>query len=87
MFVVSNRNIILPSKNGDKTFPLSRGFIGDIPSWACETDYFAALVQDGKISIPKSDKDKDIKVGENKKQSRNTKNSKDSKETVQNTVE
>lgn len=60
MFVVSKRNIILPSANGEKTYPLARGFIGEIPDWAAQTDYFRALVADGKIGVPASHQDKDV---------------------------
>ena len=60
MFVVSKRNIILPSADGLKSYPLARNFMGEIPEWATKTAYFKELVKDGKISVPKSKKDKDI---------------------------
>lgn len=66
MFVVSKRNIILPSPDGSQAFPLSRGFMGEVPDWAAQTPYFAELVKDGKIGVPESKKDKDIAGAEEK---------------------
>lgn len=59
MFVLSKRNVILPSPDGSKKVTVKRDFVGEIPDWAAETDYFRALVADGKISVPKTKKDKD----------------------------
>lgn len=59
MFIMSKRNVILPSVDGTKKHKVSRGFVGDIPDWAAETKYFQALVADGKISVPASHQDKD----------------------------
>ena len=60
MFIVSKRNIILPSLDGSRAFPISKGYVGEIPDWAAETAYFAELVRDGKIGAPSSKKDKDV---------------------------
>lgn len=60
MFVVSKRNIILPSSDGTQTFALAKGFMGEIPDWAADTSYFQALVADGKIGVPATKKDKDV---------------------------
>lgn len=59
MFIMSKRNVILPSVDGTKKHKVSRGFVGDIPDWATKTAYFRALVADGKISVPASHQDKD----------------------------
>lgn len=61
MFIVANRNIILPSADGSQSIRVERGFMGNIPDWAAKTPYFNALVKDGKIAVPKSKKDKDIR--------------------------
>lgn len=60
MFVFSHRNVMLPSKDHSQVFPLQRGYAGNIPDWAAETEYFRRLVADGKISLPESRKDKDL---------------------------
>ena len=60
MFICSKRNIILPSKDGTMHHPVTAGFIGEVPDWACETEYFKALVKDGKIAIPETKKDREI---------------------------
>ena len=40
--------------------------VGEVPDWACKTPYFEALVNDGKIVIPASHKDKDLQEAEEK---------------------
>ena len=67
MFVLSNRNVILPSPDGSRACPVSRGFVGEIPDWAADTDYFRARVKDGKISLPASHKDRDVEVAQKKR--------------------
>ena len=62
MFIVSKRNIILPSKDGTETYFVPRGYIGSIPNWAAETEYFRALVIDGKIGTPEGRKDKAVEA-------------------------
>lgn len=66
MFIYSNRNVILRSQDGAQSYPVHRGFVGEIPEWAGDTDYFRALVKDGKISLPASHKDKDVQAAEEK---------------------
>ena len=51
MFVLSKRPIILPSPDGSTSVRLARDFVGEIPDWAAQTDYFQALVKDGKIVV------------------------------------
>lgn len=58
MFVMSKRNIVIPSPDGAQSVRLHAGFVGEIPAWAASTPYFAGLVADGKIVIPESRKDK-----------------------------
>lgn len=58
MFILSKRNVILPSADGVQSVRVARDFVGEIPDWAASTSYFAALVKDGKIVITqKSDKE------------------------------
>lgn len=59
MFIISKRRVILPSRDGTQHHLVPRDFIGEIPDWAADTDYFRALVADGKIGVPESHKDKD----------------------------
>lgn len=59
-FVVSNRNIVIPSPDGRQRVPLPRGFMGAVPDWAAETDYFKALVADGKLVVSASKSDKNL---------------------------
>lgn len=66
MFIYSDRNVILRSQDGAQAYPVRRGFVGEIPDWAGDTDYFRALVKDGKISLPASHKDKDVQAAEEK---------------------
>ena len=66
MFVLSKRNVILPSRDGSKTHLVPRDYIGEIPDWAAETDYFRRLVADGKITVPESHKDKDTQTAAEK---------------------
>ena len=66
MFIYSNRNVVLRSRDGAQACPVRRGFVGEIPDWAGDTDYFRALVKDGKISLPASRKDRDVQAAEEK---------------------
>ena len=73
MFIVSKRNIMLPSADGAQSFFVSLDFVGDIPDWAAETAYFRALVAVGKIAVPESRADKDVESA-GKRPSRRTDN-------------
>ena len=66
MFVTSKRNIILPSPDGTASVRLVRDFVGEIPEWAAQTEYYRALVADGKI-VPTGKSDKDIQKADEKK--------------------
>ena len=57
MFVLSKRNLILPGPAGTEPVRLRRDELKEIPDWAGKTDYFRALVADGKLVVTgKSDK-------------------------------
>lgn len=74
MFVVSRRNIILPGPNGEK-FHMPKDFMGKMPDWAEKSAYLEALIEDGKVIVSDSGRDKDVdaalkgkrKGGKNKK--------------------
>lgn len=59
MFVMSTRNIIIPSPDGRESVRLRRGEMGQVPAWAARTAYFKALVADGKIVVSDGKKDRD----------------------------
>lgn len=60
MFVLANRNIILPTREGDASMLVRAGSLVDIPTQFCDTPYFHALVKDGKISVPAAKSDKAV---------------------------
>lgn len=60
MFILSHRNIILTSKDGDDSLLVKAGFLGEVPEQFCNTPYFNALVNDGKIAVPAGKKDKEV---------------------------
>ena len=64
MFIVSKRNIIVPGNEVRESHFIPKGYVGNVPGWVAETNYFEELVNDGKISISKSKKDKDIEKAE-----------------------
>ena len=64
MFIVSKRNIIVPSNDGRESRFIPKGYVGNVPEWVTETNYFAELVNDGKISVSESKKEKDIEKAE-----------------------
>ena len=59
-FVVSNRNIVIPSQDGRERVKLPKGFMGMVPDWVPKTAYFNALVSDGKLIVSESKSDKDL---------------------------
>ena len=66
MFVLSKRNIILPSLDGSTSVRLRAGLMEPVPDWAAETPYFQALVKDGKI-VPSGRSDKEAQAAAEKK--------------------
>lgn len=69
MFIVSNRNIILPGPNGER-LRLPRGWIGPLPAWAEKSSYLAALEADGKVILSNSGGDKALEEGGRRKKAR-----------------
>lgn len=66
MFVLSKRNVIVPAPDGSTAIALRRDVMTDIPEWAAQTDYFQALVRDGKI-VPTGTSDKESQKAAEKK--------------------
>lgn len=62
MFVVSKRNIIIPSPDGSQAFRLPKDFVGDVPAWVSDSPYFKGLVSDGKIIVSNSKSDKSLEA-------------------------
>ena len=62
MFVVSTRNIIIPSPDGSQAFRLPKDFMGDVPAWVSDSPYFKGLVSDGKIIVSNSKSDKSLEA-------------------------
>lgn len=66
MFVLSKRNVIIPAPDGSTAVALRRDVMTNIPEWAAQTDYFQALVRDGKI-VPTGTSDKESQKAAEKK--------------------
>lgn len=66
MFVLSKRNVIIPAPDGSTAVALRRDVMTDIPEWAAQTNYFQALVRDGKI-VPTGTSDKESQKAAEKK--------------------
>ncbi|MBS5651863.1 MAG: hypothetical protein KH231_07890 [Dialister sp.] len=66
MFVLSKRNLILPAPDGSSVVRLARDMMADIPDWAAKTDYFRALVADGKV-VPSGTSDREEQAAAEKK--------------------
>lgn len=66
MFVLSKRNVIVPAPDGSTAIALRRDVMTDIPEWAAQTDYFQALVRDGKI-VPTGTSDRESQKAAEKK--------------------
>lgn len=63
MYLFSKRNIVIPSPDGGLQYRIPRDYIGPVPDWVTKTDYFAALVADGKLLLTTgTDKDIDKKA-------------------------
>ncbi len=60
MFILSRRNVILPSKDGSKSLLVKSGSLVEVPDFFCDTPYFHALVKDGKVAIPAGKKDSEV---------------------------
>ena len=66
MFILSKRNVILPSLDRSASVRVKRDYLGEIPDWAAETPYFQALVADGKI-VPSQTSDRATQAAAEKK--------------------
>ena len=66
MFVLSKHNIVIPAPDGTTSVRLRAGLMETVPDWAAETDYFRALVADGKI-VPSGTSDKETQKAAEKK--------------------
>ena len=66
MLVLSKRNIVIPAPDGTASVRLRAGLMETVPDWAAETDYFKALVADGKI-VPSGTSDKEAQKAAEKK--------------------
>ncbi len=62
MVIVAQRNILLPSADRFQVFPVTRGWMGEVPDWASSTPYFRELVADGKIVVSESRRDRDLQT-------------------------
>ena len=60
MIILSKRNIIIPSADGKVKRFIPKDYIGKVEDWVTKTDYYKALVADGKIVESNTTKDKDI---------------------------
>lgn len=58
VFVMSNRNVVIPSPDGKVSVRLSRGQMCEVPDWAPKTAYFKDLAADGKLVVSGSKKDR-----------------------------
>ena len=64
MLVLSQRNIIIPHENG--AVALHRGVVEEVPDYVASSTYFKGLVRVGKITIPKSSRDRDVQAAAEK---------------------
>ena len=64
MLVLAKRNIIIPCAEGN--VPLRMGMVENIPDKLMESKYVKDLIQDGKIVVPPSAKDKDMQEADEK---------------------
>lgn len=60
MVILCKRNVIIPSDDRTTQKYIPKDYIGKVEDWVTKTQYFNALVADGKIVITKSTKDSDV---------------------------
>lgn len=60
MVILCKRNVIIPSDDGKASRFIPKDYIGKVEDWVTKTQYFNALVADGKIVITKTTKDADV---------------------------
>lgn len=66
MLVLSKRNIVIPAPGGSTSVRLRAGLMETVPDWAANTEYFKALVADGKV-VPSGRSDKSAQAAAEKK--------------------
>ena len=66
MLVLSKRNIVIPAPDGSTVVRLRAGLMETVPDWAANTEYFEALVADGKV-VPSGRNDKSAQAASEKK--------------------
>ena len=66
MFVLSKRNIEISAPDGSAVIRLRAGAMATVPDWAVNTEYFKALVADGKV-VPSGKSDKATQAAAEKK--------------------
>lgn len=66
MLVLSKRNIIIPAPDGSTAVRLRAGLMEIVPDWAANTEYFKALVADGKV-VPSGRSEKSAQAASEKK--------------------
>ncbi len=69
MFILSNRNIILPGPDGER-FHMPRGWMGTLPAWAEGSPYLASLAADGKVILSPSGSGRELEAGGRRKKNR-----------------
>ena len=67
MFIMSKRNIIIPSPDGKISKRLFKGYVGPVEDWVSQTDYFKALVKDKKIIVTETTKDNELEKADAEK--------------------
>lgn len=60
MFIVSKRNVLFRSGDGELNHGVVAGYMGIVPDWVADTDLFKDMVSDGLIVVTKSARDKDV---------------------------
>ena len=66
MLVLSKRNIVIPAPDGSTSVRLRAGLMETVPDWVANTEYFKALVADGKL-VPSGTSDKEAQAASEKK--------------------
>ena len=67
MIILSKRNVIIPSDDGKVKRFIPKDYVGKVEAWVTKTEYFKALVGDGKIVVSDTTKDKDVEKAATKK--------------------
>ena len=66
MVVLAKRNLVIPAPDGSTAVRLRAGLMETVPDWAANTEYFKALVADGKV-VPSGRSDKSAQAASEKK--------------------